>query len=109
MTAETAMVLPVLGLVGVLLACLGLLGVAQLRVTDAAREAARLAARDESPGHVAQAVRRAAPDGATVRVVESADDVTATVSVSLRVPGPLGGALPSLHLDAAATAAQEGP
>jgi len=55
-TAETALVLPVLVCVAVGLAWLVVLGAAQVRCVDAAREVARLSARGESAATVAAAV-----------------------------------------------------
>lgn len=73
----------------------------KLQCVDAARDAALAAARGE-PG--AQAGGQAAPGGAEVSVTVDGDTVRATV----RAPVPLvGGWLPGLWVDAAATAAVE--
>ena len=62
-TAETAVVLPVLLLVlAGAVAAVVVVG-AQLRCVDAAREGARAAARGEAAGGRPELVRRAAPDG----------------------------------------------
>jgi hypothetical protein len=73
----------------------------QLECVDAAREAARSAARGES-GTAAGA--RVAPDGASVDVSVGSDTVRTTVSVRLN---PLGGRLPGLDITATAVAAME--
>ena len=90
-------------LVSVLLACLaGLAALAgQVRCVDAAREAARLAAR----GDVAAATRAAeaiAPPAARIRVRRDGDVVVATVGVD-------AAGLPGLRLGAEAIAAVEEP
>ena len=64
-TAETAVVLPVLLLVlAGAVAAVTVVG-AQLRCVDAAREGARAAARGETPPPSPGSCGRAAPDGAT--------------------------------------------
>ena len=88
-TAETAVVLPVLLLVLVgAVAAVTVVG-AQLRCVDAAREGARAAARGEPPAVVEALVARAAPDGATTTVSEDADEVTVTVSARIAPAGPV--------------------
>lgn len=81
-TAETALVLPVLVLV--LAIALGALrfGLDQVRCLDAARAAARAAARGDSPAAVSDLARRGAPDGAATSVEVTGDLVT------VRVVGP---------------------
>ncbi len=99
-TVEAAIALASLALVLVL--CLAGLGcvLAALRVTDAAREAARLAARgDVGAAHIA--VGRLAPAGSVLSLSEG-DLVTATVSAP-----PLWGLLPGVRIGAAAVAARE--
>ncbi len=88
-TAEAALVIPVL--VGVVLALVWVLALVgtQTRVVDAAREAARLAARGESPAAVVSAARAVAPAGATVRVRRSGGQVVAVVTAAVRGPGGL--------------------
>ena len=100
-TAELAAGLPVV----VLLLLFGLTAVAavttRVQCVDAAREAARVAARG---GDGLAAGRESAPGGAEVSVVHQADTVVATV----RSPVPLLGArLPGLVVTASAVAAAE--
>lgn len=71
---------------------------AQVRCVDAAREAARLAARgDESAVHVAQ---RVAPPGADVRIHRDGEFFIATVTVAAT-------GLPGIQLNAQAVAVAE--
>lgn len=78
-TVEAAFALA--ALVSVLVFCLaGITAVsAQIRCVDAAREAARLAARGDASA-VTAVVRRIAPDGATVRLRSEGDVVVARVT-----------------------------
>jgi Flp pilus assembly protein TadG len=100
-TAELAAGLPAL----MLLLLAGLTAVVavstRLQCLDAAREAARAAARGDS-GPAAAA--RVAPDGSEVDVVADADTVTATVIARVRV---LGGSLPAVTVRGTAVAARE--
>lgn len=106
-TAETAVVLPCLLLVlAVLVAVLAVVA-GQLRCVDAARSAARLAAR----GDVVQAVRAEAalraPDGAVVQVVERGDRVVVQVQARVHPLGWLARRLPGVEVQAEATALRE--
>lgn len=109
-TAETAMVLPVLAL----LLAVGLWAVAvagaQLRCVDAARDAARAAARGESDSIATAVGTAAAPDGAQVELSHQGGLVVVTVTA--RVGGGLGplAAIPAPTLSATATAqSEDGP
>jgi TadE-like protein len=106
-TAEAAMVIPVLLLVTVALAWLVTLGIAQVRCVDAAREGARLAARGESSGIVTAAVRRAGPAGAEATVEESGPGVTVSVEATVVPDVPLLDRLPAVTLHADATSTVE--
>ena len=88
-TAETAVVLPVLLLVlAGAVAAVTVVG-AQLRCVDAAREGARAAARGEPDATVSRLVGELSPDGAATRVSGDADDVRVTVTVRVAPLGPL--------------------
>ncbi|MET8947570.1 TadE family type IV pilus minor pilin [Streptomyces sp. NPDC004542] len=78
-TAETAVVLPVLVAFTMALVWGLLVVAAQLRCVDAARTGARAAARQDAPDAVAAVTREAAPHGATVTVAREADQVRVTV------------------------------
>lgn len=88
-TAETAVVLPVLLLV--LLCAVAAVTVvgAQLRCVDAAREGARAAARGETGAVVAELAGGVAPDGAVTAVRPAGDQVWVTVSVEVSPLGPV--------------------
>ena len=93
--------LAVSALLALLVLCIGALAAvgAQIRCIDAAREAARLAARGDGPS-VAAAVRAVGPRGAEVRIQRDDDVVRATV----RLAAPL---VPGLQISADAVAAVE--
>lgn len=92
-TAETVVVLPFVLLVAFVLVWLVSLGVTQMRVADASREAARLIARGQPLDEARQAVEQAVP-GSRVRV--ALDGGRARVSVRHRARLPL---VPRVHLD----------
>jgi Flp pilus assembly protein TadG len=106
-TAETAVVLPVL--VSLVLGLTWLFGVAvaQVRVVDAAREAARAAARGETASAAVSQGQQVAPDGATVRVTTGAETVEVAVVAPVNGPGGLFSVLPAIEVSADATAARE--
>ncbi|MGY1914796.1 TadE family type IV pilus minor pilin [Blastococcus sp. SYSU DS0973] len=88
-TAETAVVLPVLLLVLVgALAAVTVVG-AQLRCVDAAREGARAASRGEDVAVVTGWAGRAAPEGARTTVTAAADEVRVRVTAEVAPLGPL--------------------
>ena len=106
-TAETAVLLPVL--LVVLAAAIGVLAcvAAQLRCVDAARGAARAAARGDDPSVVRSTGQRLAPPGA--RVVQSAagDTVEIVVTAQVRPFGAALGLLPAVAVSGRAVAAVE--
>lgn len=106
-TAEAALVLPVLVALTAALAWVVALGVAQVRLVDAAREAARLAARDEPATRVQQAALSGAPEGARVQVHRDGETWVAEVSVDIGTDLPLVGSLPAVGLSARAVSAAE--
>ncbi len=106
-TAEAALVLPVLVCVAVGLAWLVLVAAAQVQCIDAAREAARLQARGEDAAVVAAAVERLAPRGARLEVQTQGGLVVAAVSADVSPSIPLVGHLPAFGLSADAAAAEE--
>ncbi|MBY8881398.1 TadE family type IV pilus minor pilin [Actinacidiphila acidipaludis] len=83
-TAETAMVIPMLVALTGLLVWGVMAAAAQVRCVDAARAGAREAARSEAPADVLKAARAAAPAGAQVSVRRDGD----TFRVRVTVPAP---------------------
>jgi hypothetical protein len=106
-TAEAAVVLPVIVVFTVAMAWLVCVGLAQLRALDAAREVARAAARSESADTAAGLGRRVAPDGSRVSVREEQDTVVATVVSPVRGPGGLLAHLGTIQVTASAVSARE--
>lgn len=107
MTAETAVVLPVLIAVTMALVWLISVGVAQVRVVDAARETARAAARDEATAQAIELGSRVAPQGARFSVVDQGAIVRVKVTARVHGPGGLLGFLPGVDVDSSAIAAKE--
>jgi hypothetical protein len=106
-TAESAVVLPVLVLFALGLAWLVALGATQVRALDAARETARAAARGEDPGASIGLGRRVATPDARISVRDEGDTIEVTVEAPVRGPGGLFAFLPAYHVRASAVAAQE--
>jgi Flp pilus assembly protein TadG len=106
-TAEAAMVIPVLVLTVAGLAWFLTVAVAQVRVTDAAREVARLVARDEPTASAVARGREVAPPGSQFDVHVAARDVVVTVRLDLDGPAGVLGLVPGLAVDARAVAARE--
>lgn len=107
MTAETAMMLPLLvALTGVLVWVLSL-GVDQVRAVDAARESARALARGETEAAAVALGHRVAPPGAEVAVTRRDGLVTVVVTSRVQAPGGLFSAVSGPTLRAEAVALQE--
>lgn len=106
-TAEMAVVLP--SLVALLLLACGLVATCQtaLRCEDAARLAARSAARGDGAASVAALARSDAPDHTVVSVTRAGGDVRVSVTGAVRLPGPLGGILPVWSVHGSAVALDE--
>lgn len=104
-TAEAAVTLP--ALVVVLSLAVGAIVTVngQLRCVDAARAAARVAARGDPDAVAAAAGLEVAPSGARVGVEHHGHVVQVTVAVTMRA----GRWLPGIPLEAKATAESEGP
>lgn len=106
-TAETAVVLPVLLVVVAaavwVLACVA----AQLRCVDAAHVAARAAARGDAPADVEAAGRAVAPGDAAVAVTRTGDQVHVTVTARVQPFGAALRVLPPVDVAGRATAGAE--
>ena len=107
MTAEAAVVIPLLLAVSMALVWLVALAVTQIRVVDAARETARAAARGESDGASVELGRQVAPEGARFELTRGGDAVTVRVVAEVRGPGGLLAFLPAVPVSSEAVAAQE--
>jgi Flp pilus assembly protein TadG len=107
-TAELALGIPVLVSLTIGLVWLLTIGLAQVRMVDAAREAARAGARGDSEVAAVARGRQVAP-GAVVTMVESGGEVVATASDEVAPPGGLLGFLPAVHVHARAVTSAEVP
>jgi hypothetical protein len=103
-TAEVAVALPAL----VVLVAAGMTMVsvliAQLRCVDAAREAARAAARGEDAAVVRSLAQRSGPKGSAVQLTAGQQEIEVTVSADA---DPVVGLLPAVHVEATAVALRE--
>ena len=106
-TAELALVLPVLVAVTVGLVWLLAVGAAQVRTVDAARETARAVARGDDEDVAVARGMRVAPPGSTVTVARGGGEVRVTVSGEVSGPGGLFAHLPAPTVHAEAVAADE--
>jgi len=106
-TAELALVLPLLVAVTIGLVWLLAVGAAQVRVVDAARETARVAARGDGPDEAVARGRQVAPPGSRVALSDGGGRVTARVEAEVSGPGGLFGFLPAVRVHAEAVAADE--
>ena len=108
-TAELALVLPMLVAVTVGLVWLLAVAAAQMRAVDAARETARAVARgDDEAGAIARG-RQVAPPRSTITVSRGQGEVLVTVSGEVDGPGGLFSHLPTPTVRAEAVAADEQP
>jgi hypothetical protein len=107
-TAETAVVLPVLVVVLVAATWVLMCVAAELRCVDAARLGARAAARGDTAAGVAAATSAVAPTGAEVDVVRDGEEVTVLVRAVVRPFGAVLSRLPGTPVAARATAVVEG-
>ena len=106
-TAETAMVLPVLALLLAVALWSIAVAAAQLRCIDAARDGARALARGESDAVATEVARAAAPAGAQVEVRQDGDRVVVVVSARVGFgSGPLS-AIPAPTVSATAATVAE--
>ena len=106
-TAELAMVVPLLVSLAVGLVWLLAVGADQVRTVDAARETARALARGESADDAVALGERIAPAGARVSVADEGEQVRVTVTADLTGPGGVLRALPGVQLSADAVAVRE--
>ena len=107
-TAELALGDPAAALADRGLVWLLSVGEAQVRIVDAAREAARAAARGDAGRRRRARGEQVAP-GSTVVVTIRGGEAVSTATASVAPPGGLLGFLPSVALRARAVSAAEGP
>ncbi len=106
-TAEAAVVIPLLLAVAMALVWLVALAATQVRVVDAAREAARAAARGEPDAVSVERGRQVAPDGARFEISRGGGAVTVRVAADVKGPGGLLAFLPAVPVSSEAVAAEE--
>ncbi len=106
-TAEAAMALPMLAVFTLTMAWLVSIGLTEVRALDAAREAARAAARSEDPGRVRALAAAVAPAGSTISITRTSGTVLARVSSPVGGPAGLLGPGWGFRVHAEAVAAQE--
>jgi hypothetical protein len=99
-------VLPALIMVALVLGWAVTVGVAQLRCFDAARGAARAAARGEPVDDVERIARGAAPAGAEITITRVDDEVTVIVEMTASAP-PWFPAVPAIRVTGSAMALAE--
>jgi len=87
-TAELAAAIPALIFMLLVAVNAVMIGIDQVRCVDAARAAARAAARGDSAAAVQEAGARAGPSGSTISVATG--DALVQVTVAAPVPGPFG-------------------
>lgn len=108
-TAELATIAPLAVAFAFLLLWIVSLGLTQVRITDASREAARMIARGESIPDAEKMARRHSPDGAKVAVDTEAGTVTVTVRARSRMPLPFFSGIGARDLESSSVAAVESP
>ena len=106
-TAEAAAVLPLVALVALALVWVVSIGIAQVRVVDAARDAARAIARGDADRTAAAAARRTVGGPASVAIHHRDGLVSVTVSQRATAPGWLLIPMPSVTIRAEAQVEDE--
>jgi hypothetical protein len=108
-TAELATIAPFAVAFAFLLLWVVSLGLTQVRLADASREAARMIARGEAVPEAEKVARDHAPDGAKVSVDKESGTVTVTVTARSRMPLPYFSGVGSREMDSSSVAAVESP
>jgi Flp pilus assembly protein TadG len=105
-TAELALGIPLLVSLTIGLVWLLTIGLAQVRMVDAARETARASARGDAESDAVGLGLRVAP-GASIAVSELQGRVVARASATVEPPGGLLGFLPAVRVRAEAVTTSE--
>lgn len=106
-TAEAALILPLLAVFAMAMAWMIALGISAVRVQDAAREAARVVARGDPVGVGRSYALRVAPGGSTIAIRADGSEVTVVVTSRVRPPGGLLGFVPGVEVHGRAVAVTE--
>ncbi len=107
-TAEAAIVLPIVAAFALTLIWMLSVGIAQVQAVDAARDAARAIARGEDDEQAIAQAQRTAAEGSRVDVKRGDGSVKVTVSVSAGAPGWLLVPLPEVTVGSSSTVEVEG-
>ena len=102
-TAEVAMVLPVLLAMVVFGVWMAGVVIENIRCIDAARDVARAVARGEPPESAQQLVSRTAPDGATFSITRDGPDIHVAVTADVTPHWTLLAKLPPIKVEGQAT------
>ena len=108
-TAELAVIAPFGVAFAFLLLWVVSLGVTQVRIVDASREAARMVARGDSVAEATRAARHDAPKGSRIEAKSSKGFVTVTVTAKSAAPLPFFADIGARTMTAKAVAADESP
>ncbi len=106
-TAEAAIVLPLMAVFVLALVWMISLGITEVRAVDAARDAAREIARGGDDAAAVAAARDTVPESSTVRVDHGTEDVAVVVTVRQQPPGWLLLPVPDVDVHASATVRTE--
>ncbi|MBC7630283.1 TadE family type IV pilus minor pilin [Aeromicrobium sp.] len=108
-TAELATIAPFAVAFTFLLLWVVSLGLTQVRLADASREAARVIARGESVDAARRLAMQQSPPGAKVSVDSERGLVTVTVTARSRMPLPFFSGIGARTMGSSSVAAQESP
>lgn len=108
-TAELATIAPFAVALAFLLLWVVSLGLTQVRIADASREAARMVARGDPIDTARTVARRQSPAGARVTVAAEGGLVTVTVTARSRMPVPFFAGIGARTMESSSVAAQESP
>lgn len=108
-TAELALGLPLVLALTIGLVWLLAVAAAQIRVVDAAREAARAVARGDDVSSARSLAQRIAPEGSELEVAIGAGEVAVTSSAEVRGPGGLFDFLAGVTVSSRSVAVMEEP